>query len=380
MIDRLVLHEFRSFAGFEMPRLGQVNLIVGKNNSGKTSILEAIHLLTGVGELNPLQSSLIRRGEDYVEERSNTRNRMLDVRRLFHGFSDDLGSKFLITGFAGDVKQYLKADVIESPVTASAGAGKPTLFSEEPPEDAGTGGPRGTALLFHWASPPLYSVNVLFAMGPRGGVSTESARWGQRPPEAGDARTHFITAAALSPEMVVSLFDEVVLTPEEGLVLQALQIIEPSIERIASSSNSDRMGRRHGVRGGMLVRCQGVKERIPIGSMGDGIWRLLGLALALVRSEGGGYLLVDEIDTGLHASTMEDMWRLVYETAKRLNVQVFATTHSRDCYESLAVLCKERSLDHSDVMIHRVERGKNSSVTFSEKEIIVASRRGVEVR
>ncbi len=113
--------------------------------------------------------------------------------------------------------------------------------------------------------------------------------------------------------------------------------------------------------------------------MGDGIWRMLGLALALVRAE-GGILLVDEIDTGLHFTVMSNMWRLIYNTAKRLNVQVFATTHSRDCYESLAVICREDVSKGSDITIQRIERDRQVAIGYTEQEIIAAAQRGMEVR
>ena len=88
------------------------------------------------------------------------------------------------------------------------------------------------------------------------------------------------------------------------------------------------------------MRLKGLKDRVPIGSMGDGIWRMLGLALSVVQS-GNGILLVDEIDTGLHHTVMEDMWRFLYGCAKRYNVQIIAATHSWDCYHSLAVICRD---------------------------------------
>ena len=113
--------------------------------------------------------------------------------------------------------------------------------------------------------------------------------------------------------------------------------------------------------------------------MGDGIWRLLGLALALARTE-GGILLVDEIDTGLHYGVMENMWKLVNETAKKHNIQVFATTHSRDCYESLAVVCRDSVSENSEVTIQRLERGKTRSIAYTEQEIIAVARHGMEVR
>lgn len=200
--------------------------------------------------------------------------------------------------------------------------------------------------------------------------------------EAPRAPIRFITANSLSPDSIINLFEEAVLTPSEDYVIDALRIIEPSIERIATSGiERRRVGGSSplGVRGGLLVRCQGVRDRIPIGSMGDGIWRLLGLALALVGTE-GGILLVDEIDTGLHYTVMENMWKLVGQTARKLNIQVFATTHSRDCYESLAAVSRNVDASESEITIQRVERGKDRAVGYSEREIIAAAKRHLEVR
>lgn len=50
MISSIQIKGFRGFSDFEMRGLGRVNLLVGTNNSGKTSVLEAIDLLTSRGE------------------------------------------------------------------------------------------------------------------------------------------------------------------------------------------------------------------------------------------------------------------------------------------------------------------------------------------
>lgn len=117
-------------------------------------------------------------------------------------------------------------------------------------------------------------------------------------------------------------------------------------------------------------------RRIPIGSMGDGIWRLLGVALALTSAR-GGVLLIDEIDTGLHYSVLVDMWRLVFKTACSLDVQVFATTHSRDCYEALASVTEA---GRTEISLQRIERGRLDAIAFTEVEIQQAAERGLEVR
>jgi len=113
--------------------------------------------------------------------------------------------------------------------------------------------------------------------------------------------------------------------------------------------------------------------------MGDGIWRMLGIALSLVNAE-NGILLIDEIDTGLHYSVLSKMWHLVQQTAQRLNIQVFATTHSRDCYESLASISNDFVSVNSSVTIQRVERDIELATAFTEQEIVAAAERGIEVR
>lgn len=43
-IQELVIHRFRNLRNLNLAELGQFNLFVGSNNSGKTSVLEAIEL------------------------------------------------------------------------------------------------------------------------------------------------------------------------------------------------------------------------------------------------------------------------------------------------------------------------------------------------
>ena len=188
-----------------------------------------------------------------------------------------------------------------------------------------------------------------------------------------------VTTDSLSSSTVASLWQAVALNPEEDSVVNALRILEPDIERVAYVADEGRRSYPLGSREGMVVKLQSLEQRVPIGTMGDGMWRMLALALALVQSK-GGVLLVDEVDTGLHHTVMADMWKMVLETAKRLDVQLFATTHSYDCVYSLAAFSREKMGTGEDVAIHRLEAGKDSSVVFTEKELALAAERGIEIR
>jgi len=189
-------------------------------------------------------------------------------------------------------------------------------------------------------------------------------------------RHRLVTSSSLTPEETIELFDLTVLTPEEDLVYQALQTIDPKIKRIASvGSTHDKNAHR----GGFFLQFSDSKQRVPIGSMGDGMWRVLGIALALVDVK-GGVLLIDEIDTGLHYSVMSDLWKLIWKTAKELDIQVFATTHNSDCWQSLAEVIESEAIEDDLITIHRIEKGKNQSVMFNQRQIAIAADRGIEVR
>jgi len=97
MLKSLKIQNFRCFQNFELSDLGQINLLVGTNNSGKTSILEAIQLLTSPSILESLWERMIARGEYIQGEETNT-PRELDVRHLFYGNEIDIGSEFSISG------------------------------------------------------------------------------------------------------------------------------------------------------------------------------------------------------------------------------------------------------------------------------------------
>ena len=381
MIRSLSLENYRGFHHFELRGLGRVNLIVGTNNSGKTSVLEAVHILEAPGELGSIWSTLMRRGEDLEESESSRVIRQVDVRRLFHGHEISVGSRFSVGAETDRGLDRLTALIAEPPPNAQAA--QPSLFDSIESGVEAEIGPRAAALHLRWQNQQTgEDLGAQIELTRRGGFSSEALRTIMRGVDVRPGPIRFITAAALSAETVIDLFEDVVLTPYEDIVIEALRIIDPSIERIATSGTERRRSfsnRGVGIRGGLWVRCKGVRNRIPIGSMGDGIWRLLGLALALARTE-GGILLVDEIDTGLHYSVMENMWKLVNQTAMKHKIQVFATTHSRDCYESLAAVCRDSVSENSQVTIQRVERGKTRSTAYTEQEIIAAAQRGMEVR
>jgi predicted ATP-dependent endonuclease of OLD family len=361
MLRSLRIENFRCFQSFELQQLGRLNLLVGTNNSGKTSILEAVHLLTQQHSLAALQEVTTNRGE-YVSNTESRTERELDIRHLFYGHEIKVGTRFSIFG---------DDDSHEMGLVVSIGhSGQLTLF--EPLQEF--------VLLVEWLGQdeerielPLSVQECLpldYIQRSRRDLNTRKGFVSPR------TKTQIVRLSSLTTSKMIDLFDSVVLTPEEDLITRTLQTIEPNIERIASVA-SDRY--KNSSHSGFVVRFSNTEQRVPIGNMGDGIWRLLGITLALVSAK-DGVLLVDEIDTGLHFSVMSDMWKLIWETAKRLNVQVFATTHNSDCWMSLSAIANTEHPSEEGITIQRIEKNKPHSVVFTERQVAIAAERGIEVR
>jgi len=380
MLKTVRIHNFRGFRSFELNNLGRLNLLVGTNNCGKTSVLEAIQLLCSRNNLEPLRDVMKSRGEYFWDERK--RERELDIRHLFYGHDIEPGSEFSVLGVDGNSEEKVVATVGIRRIrrhydSSSDNSEQLKIIDDEIFDDS----PEDFKVLdfaikwIHGSEQESWDR----PLSNNGGLSDEYIRRLTRIgiPKNIETKTQFVTSSALTTEKMIELFDQIVLTPEENLVQEALKTIESKIERIASVGSEKY--RRSEAREGFVVRLSDSHQRVPIGSMGDGIWRILGLALATVGAA-NGVLFVDEIDTGLHFSTMSDMWKLIWETAKRLNVQVFATTHSSDCWTSLASIASREDTMEDGITIQRIERDKDVGVVFSEREIIIAANRGIEVR
>ncbi len=357
MYRSIRIENFRRFRRFELHDLGRVNLLVGRNNSGKTSILEAAHLLAALGDPQALYGPLLRRGERLFGTGSEGPETELDLCRFFRGHTIAPNRSLTVAGDDGGGEETVSLTVYK--------------------------GASGWGLRWEWspsASPSGKSLQVL-GISSFGGLSLARLRELEPPRVRNDDRNPrpvLFEWPSFSVGEVISRFNEVVLTPEESILLDALRLIEPSLERIALvTDNQTVLGETP--RGGLFVRCRDSDQRIPIGSMGDGMWRILGLTLALVRA-GKGLLLIDEIDAGFHFTVLEEVWRLVCETANKLDVQVFATTHNSDCWTSLATVIRESGVDPPEVSIQRIEADKSRAIAFSAEEMIIAAERGIEVR
>ena len=362
LLKTIRLQGFRTFRDLTLSPLTRVNLLVGANSAGKTSVLEGAEILLGGGGSQFLARSLVRRNES-VAGRDDAQAE-LDVRHLFHGHALTPGTRFRLDG-VNSTALFVECVLVPA-------SDQPPLPGFLPLEPESAEMKPALDLQIKTADP---DGGAWVPLSPSGGLTAEARRRYSTTTSQNNAHPVIYVGPEGSTMLRLgSLWDDIVLTPEESRVIESLQVLEPEIERIAATSRgSSRSG------GGMLVKLKGSDERLPLGSMGDGIKRLLLLAVSIVTS-GAGYLMVDEVDTGLHYSVMVDMWRLLVHSARRLDVQVFATTHSLDCVRALAYLYESAPDIQDDVSVHRVGSGLSHAIRYSAEEIHAAAQQHIEVR
>src|ERR1039457_1926958 len=99
MFHSILVSGYRGLSNYEVRDLGRVNLLVGKNNSGKTSVLEAGYVLGSGGDPSALWRICNRRGERFAGESSRFQRRSeVDVSHLFTGHELVVGQSFSIEG------------------------------------------------------------------------------------------------------------------------------------------------------------------------------------------------------------------------------------------------------------------------------------------
>jgi len=389
MYDSLKIEGFRAFDSFDLPNLTRVNLLVGKNNAGKTSLLDAVEMVALGGKLASLWSSPMRRREIWPEPPDQSATGWdVDLSHLFHGHQIRDGVSFKLSAGDGNTARVVgcsirpnKADPAKlNPLIDLVGVGLPFELvmtgpdnpEGKPPVPIGENGFLfgSTANLTRGEAPKsLLPPNDKSREGVGALASVSAVISAMRKDKP--LRVWFLGTEGAPPGFLQAIWDLLVLSPEEDKVISALQIIEPAIQRLAFIGQ--------GSQSTAFVKLMGEEQRMPLGSLGDGMKRLLAQAIYMTFSA-KGVLLIDEIDTGLHYTTLESMWRFVIESARRLDVQVFATSHSGDCIRALAWLQTDAPDLAAEVSVHRIDRTEPAAVRYSAADIEIAARHHIEVR
>ncbi len=378
MIESLYIRNYRNLDELKIGSLTTVNLVTGKNNTGKSTLLEAIALYATKCDFGIITQFLAERGETYQQTSNDKNVTESNIRALASLFTNRI-----VDFFPQDA---ISIGVVENDLFGKQNVSEKSIslrfvkYYEEIVNQNVEPVTRRKRTIIEDEN-VSHIVDYKIGLEVKVGVSSlimplEDDRYYNRIGfrSLGSAENfQFIRTRNLYRDINGRLWDNITLTEKEKYVIDALKIIEPLVERIAFIE--ERTRNRTAV-----IKLSNNNSVFPLLSMGDGINRILTIILALVNSD-NGFLLIDEFENGLHHSIQEKLWEIIFNLANKLNVQVFVTTHSEDCISGF-----EKVLNHPQNTVNgkliRLDNinGKVKQVEFSREELKIATDQDIETR
>ncbi len=352
------INNFRGISKLKIENFRSVNLLVGKNNSCKTTVLEALFLLTGSSNAElPLRVNSYR-GLKVVDSNIwRTYFRNLDIKQKIElkcMLRNPLEKRILL--IKPRIRSVISVDNLEFE----------DAFSGESSQD--------------YIDDRRYinGLSIEFTYSDKATLSPSDRKKGKKPIKVltevygtlkgielkapqnyiEKRRGIYITHDTLHGN-IRERFNNIQVRKELDRIIKILQSIEPNLKDLALGS-------------GNVVLCDvGLDRMVPINILGDGMNRLLSIILALADTQ-DGVIFIDEVDTGFHYSTLGRLWKVIFESSKEFNVQVIASTHSLDCVKTLSNTHKENKLDENALQLFRIVRSEDdkfTTVTYTSLEL-----------
>ncbi|MDD5274461.1 MAG: AAA family ATPase [Methylovulum sp.] len=331
MLPSFYIENFRLFDTLSINRLSRVNLIVGRNNAGKSAFLEAVLLYVSGASLDIIYDLIKFRQENWDSDSRNNPYRLSlnPIRHLFKGHKiPDLNeSGFKLAVSCNDLPLNVRtAAFIESDDKLIRRKLDYEELNNFDPKD-----PFGTDLIeIFVVSEQGENTQLLFSENRGFRESRFRILSSQSRTKYGSIQ--FVSTQGLTDNKAAQLWDSINLTELEKDVINGLKLVEKKIVGLAFvEGDKTRVP---------VVKLNNQEERIPLKSLGDGVTRVFHIILSLVNAK-GGVLLIDEFENGLHWAVQQSVWEIVFQLANSLDVQVFCTTHSRDCIDGFGSVWKE---------------------------------------
>jgi hypothetical protein len=369
---------FRGIDNLEIPRLGRVTLLAGRNGVGKTTVLEAIRVYAARGRPVAL-NALLEQRDEFASSRDEDNDPVLapDYSALFHG-------RVVRRGESIQIGPYDQLDSLRIEVSKPSGwrQDQLDLFRDLLRDPASSVDLQALKIIFRQREmllPWLFATDDFQSYRTKAPLSSRvrhrrlDDEW---PPPI---KCESLGPGLLSNQRLASLWNEVALTEDEDRATEALRIVRGNaIERVAIVGE-DRAAYRMRTGQRVMVKLADTSTPVPLKSLGDGATRVFGVALALANSR-NGFLVIDEAENGIHYLVQRDFWRMVLTIARWNNVQVLASTHSWDCVRGFAQAAMED--EESEGLLARLERrgGDIAAIAYSEAELETAADQLIEVR
>ncbi len=344
MIESIKIDNFRGIHRCKIEGLTQVNLFFGKNNCGKSSLLESLFLVCG--QSNPLLPATLNAMRTY------TRLTESDIHYFFYQMNAASEIQIETTGAQ---ERHLAITTFQEAADVSAGNVSTELNHRY-----------GLRMKYHTTDGELTS-EVHYDLGKTNQIEQRH--------QVDKRYTEQLKCVYLSPRYDSNASMEglqnIYLNKDESFLSEALKVLEPAAQNPVFMD-------------GVMLVDTGLPQRIPINLMGDGIRKIVSFLTSIYACR-GGVVLIDELSNGFHYSVMRPMWEMVIRAAIRNNVQIFATTHDEDAIRgfqqaALKVHTEEGRDVASGFKLQRIGDDELKSYHFSVAQLGYAMEQETEVR
>ena len=306
MINNLTIERLRGIRKSILDDFGRFNIFLGHNNCGKTTVLEAIYLFLGndniIGNvnINNLRQLIVDSDEKYK----------LNFHNLDTNYPITLSGTYDKTQRNAEFKYWERfAEAID----VNDIKNKQTALEKE----------YGLNLTFETSTGTYQSKLILSS-------NKEKQARAEGPNELGShINSVYLSSIIGHDNFAVNFYSEILKKKKEEKLKAILCEIEPTIKDIVIAN-------------GLIMVDIGLSQRVPIQVLGDGIRKIFDIIIAMFQCE-NGIMMIDEMENGFHFQSMPILWRAIIQTAKELNVQVFATTHNIDTLQAANTVLQEES-------------------------------------
>ena len=341
MIETFELKNFRCFTNLSISPLSRVNLITGKNNSGKTAFLEGLFLHLGATNPElPLNINLFR-GVTKLQPNAQEIWGWLFTNKNFR--ETILSTSYDNLGKRRDLKINLDFNSLGT-----------TNYREDTPTEIITTNPIGQQLVlsFHEGEEESQKSRVTAELQGNQIKFASNKKNLQAPFPPSIFMATRVRNQAEDAERY-SRLEELGLHKQ---IIETMRKIEPNLERFVVSVIS----------GVPTLRAELKSNRIiPLSYMGEGMNRLLSIILAIPICQ-NGLLLIDEIENGIHHSVLSRIFTSLDQLIHQFNVQLIATTHSWECIKAAYEIYAKENIYNFRLFEFEFNDGQNKVIAYDQ--------------
>ena len=320
------IKNFRGIDHLKIDDFSRVNVFLGQNGSGKTSILETLLMLAGMSNPELPQAINAIRSRDSF-------GKFLDVRYLFHNLVL-LTPPEISSEQTDETKRHL---TLRMPFAFDEQAQVTTPIGQIQRSDAMVQINQVEMDFEYTAGLVSNRHKSTLSFNQQGLPKARKIAEGYQ-----EKLFASLIPASLSIANATSDLAELVKRKMKSLVVDRLLHFDDRITSVEVLSD------------GVFVGVEGIPELLPVSMHGDGMFRYLTIVAASANPL-NNILLIDEIDNGLHYSAYKKLWEAIFALATSTNKQVFVTTHSKETLYKLNEMLEDNPDYQKELRLYTIE-------------------------